>query len=210
MLVLCIVDIGTSNMGIKYRPGEKQDCAKLAELINIASDGVVEYLFHDLVPGMTPVQVIAHNHKNDNYPHSYKSVIVATDGDNVAGMALSYPSSYHKITDEMRNFFPLERIEHFSSFYSSRVENTWFLDALCVVENHRRSGIGEKLISLTKKKAVENGYNTLSLIAFADNVLAIPVYMHTGFKIVQKVELRGNEFIKHEDGCLLMKCKINT
>jgi hypothetical protein len=38
-----------------YRPAEKEDSAKLAELINIASDGVVEYLFHDLIPGMTPV-----------------------------------------------------------------------------------------------------------------------------------------------------------
>jgi hypothetical protein len=62
-------------MEIKYRPGEKQDCAKLAELINIASDGVVEYLFHDLVPGITPVQVIAHNLENDRSPHSYKNAI---------------------------------------------------------------------------------------------------------------------------------------
>ena len=197
-------------MEIKYRPGEKKDCAKLAELINIASDGVVEYLFHGLVPGMTPVQVIAHNLENDNYPHSYKSAIVATDKNDIIGMALSYPSSYHKITDEMRSFFPAERLEHFSAFYSSRVENTWFLDALCVIESHRRSGIGEKLISLTKEKAVEKGFNALNLIVFADNALAMPVYKRTGFEIVQKVELRGNEFIKHEDGCLLMKCKIST
>ena len=68
-----------SNRKIKYRPGEKKDFAKLAELINIASDGVVEYLFHDLVSGMTPVQVVAYNLENDKYPHSYKSAIVATD-----------------------------------------------------------------------------------------------------------------------------------
>jgi len=197
-------------MEIHYRPGEKKDCAKLAELINIASDGVVEYFFHGLVPGMTAVQVIAINHENDNYPHSYKSAIVATENNDIVAMALSYPSSYHKISDEMRGFFPAERLEHFSAFYSSRVENTWFLDALCVIESHRRRGIGEKLISLTKEKAVANGYNALSLIVFADNALAIPVYIRTGFEIVQKVELEGNEFIRHEDGCLLMKCKINT
>lgn len=110
----------------------------------------------------------------------------------------------------MRNFFPAERLDHFSAFYSSRAENTWFLDALCVIESHRRSGIGEKLISLTKEKAVENGYNALSLIVFADNALAIPVYKHSGFEIAQKVELRGNEFIKHEDDCLLMICEIIT
>jgi len=197
-------------MEIKYRPGEKKDCAKLAELINIASDGVVEYLFHDLVPGMTPVQVVAHNLENDNYPHSYRSAVVAAEETDVIGMALSYPSSYHKITDEMRSFFPVDRLEHLSHFYSSCIENSWFLDALCVIESHRRGGIGKKLISLTKEKAVENGYNALRLIVFADNALAIPVYERTGFEVVHKVELKGNEFIKHNDGCLLMKCEITT
>ena len=195
---------------IKYRSAKKEDSRKLAEQINIASDGVVEYLFHDLIPGMTPVQVVAYNLENDNYPHSYKSAFGACDGDELVGMALSYPSSYHKITDEMRSFFPADRIEHLTAFYSSRVENTWFLDALCVIENHRRRGIGAKLLSLTKEKAIESGCNTLSLIVFADNTLAIPLYEHTGFEFVQKVELRGNEFIKHDDGCLLMKCEITT
>jgi len=199
-----------AGMTFKYRPAEKEDSAKLAELINIASDGVVEYLFHDLVPGMTPVQVVAYNLENDNYPHSYRSAVVAAEETDVIGIALSFPSSYHKITDEMRSFFPEDRLEHLSRFFSSRIENSWFLDALCVIESHRRSGIGEKLISLTKERAVENGYNALSLIVFADNALAIPVYERTGFEIVQKVELRGNGFIKHEDGCLLMKCEITT
>jgi ribosomal protein S18 acetylase RimI-like enzyme len=197
-------------MGIKYRYGKKEDSGKIAELINIASDGVVEYLFRDLVPGTTPVQIVAHNLENDNYPHSYKNTIVATDKNDIVGMALSYPSSYHKITDEMRSFFPAVRLERFTHFFSSRIENSWYLDALCVVESHRKRGIGEKLISLTKERAVENGSNALSLIVFADNALAIPFYKRTGFEIVQKVELRGNEFIKHEDGCLLMKYENTT
>jgi len=67
---ICAKDMGDSNMEIKYRPGEKKDCVKLAKRVNIASDGVVEYLFHGLVPGMTPVQVLAHNYENDNYPCS--------------------------------------------------------------------------------------------------------------------------------------------
>jgi ribosomal protein S18 acetylase RimI-like enzyme len=203
-------EIRRNTVEIKYRPGKKENSEKIAEMINIASDGVVEYLFHDLVPEMSPVQVVAHNLGNDNYPHTYKSAVVACDRNDLVGMALSYPSSYHRITDEMRGFFPPERLEHFSAFYSSRVENTWFLDALCVIESHRRLGIGEKLISLTKEKAVKNGYNAMSLIVFADNALAIPVYERTGFEVVQKVELRGNEFIRHEDGCLLMKCEIAT
>jgi ribosomal protein S18 acetylase RimI-like enzyme len=198
------------NMKLKYRPAEKADSEKLAELITIASDGVVDFLFHDLVPGMTPVQVIAHNLENDYYPHSYRSAVVAAEETDVVGMALSYPSSYHKITDEMKRFFPVDRLEHLRHFYSSRVENSWYLDTLCVDENHRKKRIGMKLISLTKETAVENGFNALSLIVFSQNRMAISLYENTGFEIVQKVELKGNQFIKHEDGCLLMKCEIIT
>jgi ribosomal protein S18 acetylase RimI-like enzyme len=193
---------------INYRPAQKDDSPKLAALINMASDGVVDYLFHGLVPGMTPVQVVAFNLENDNYPHSYKSAIVACDGNDLVGMALSYPSSFHKITDEMRRFFPEERLAHFAHFYSSRVESSWFLDALCVYESHRRCGIGQKLITLTMEKAVKNGFTNLSLIVFADNTLAIPVYERFGFKVVQKIDLRSNNYIQHADGCLLMTCKI--
>lgn len=197
-------------MEIKYRVGIKKDSSKIAELINTASDGVVEYLFHELVPGMTPVQVVAHNLQNDNYPHTYSSAIVATDNDEIVGMALSYPSSFHRITDEMRGFFPKDRMEHLRIFFSSRVENSWFLDALCVLKNHRLRGIGDKLISFTKEKAIENGFTALSLIVFADNELALPLYKRTGFEVVRKVELLENEFIKHKDDCFLMKCEINT
>ena len=137
-------------------------------------------------------------------------VIVAEEENDVIGMSLSFPSSYHKITNTMRNYFPVDRMEHLRHFYASRVQDSWLLDALCVIESHRRQGIGEKLISLTKEKAVENGCRTLSLITFADNDLAIPFYKRTGFEIVEKVELRGNEFIKHEGGCLLMNCEFIT
>lgn len=193
-------------MSYEYGPAEKKDCAALAELINLASDGVVEYLFRDLVAGMTPVQLIAKNLENVDSPHCYKSAIVARDGGDVVGMALSYASNYHYISDEMRGFFPADRLAHLSDFYAARVENSWYLDTLGVFEGHRRQGIGEKLISLTKERAVENGYNALSLIAFADNELALPVYKRTGFEIVRKVELVENEFIKHKNGSLLLNC----
>ena len=197
-----------ADIAFKYRPAEKKDCKKLAELINIASGGIVEYLFHDLVPGMTPVQVVAYNLESENSPYSYRSTVVAAEENEVIGMALSFPSSYHKITNTMRDFFPPDRMEHLSHFYAACVQDSWMLDALCVIESHRRRGIGEMLISLTKEKAVENRCKSLSLIAFADNTPAISFYKRTGFEIVERVELQGNDFIRHEGGCLLMKCEI--
>ena len=195
-------------MAISYRPAEKGDSFRIAELINIASDGVVAHLFHDLVPEMNPVQLIAYNLEQNNYPHSYQNASVAVDGPKVIGMALSYPSSYHKITDEMRNFFPKERLDHLSDFYSARVQDSWYLDALGVDGIHRRKGIGKRLVELTQKKAKENGYKVLSLIAFADNSPALGLYNDLGFQVVKEVNLEGNEFIPHQEGCLLLRCDV--
>ncbi len=76
-------------MNITYREGKKEDSCRIAELIDIASKGAVEFLFHDLVPGMSPVQLVAHNLENDRFPHSYRSAMVAEHEREIAGMALA-------------------------------------------------------------------------------------------------------------------------
>lgn len=197
-------------MKVDYRTGKKKDSQTIAELIRIASGGVVDYLFRDVVPGLSPVQAVASLLKEDLYPHSYRSAVVAVAKGAVVGMALSYPASYHTLSDDMRAFFPANRLAHLESFFTSRVEGSWYIDALGVLEDYRGYGIGKKLIALTKEKAIENGHHLLSLIVFADNDLALPVYQSTGFEIVAKVALEGNDFIPHKGGCLLMKCNLHS
>jgi GNAT superfamily N-acetyltransferase len=197
-----------SIMEISYRNGRKEDCAILAEFINIASGGVIEYLLHDLVPDMKPVQMVAHNLSADDSYYSYKNAIVAEYKQNLVGASLSYPSSFHRTAEEMKNFLPQDRLEHFKAFNSARVEGSLLLYALYVDERFRGKGIGARLITLTKKKAKEEGLNALSLMVFADNIDAHRFYVRCGFKTVKSVELKPHELIPHEGGCLLMKCEI--
>ena len=95
---------------ITYRVGRKDDCLRIAELDNIASGGAIEYLFRDLIPGMTPVEIIALNLEQDSYPHTFRNVILAEYKAQILGMALSFPAKYHTITRQMRRFFPAERL----------------------------------------------------------------------------------------------------
>lgn len=195
-------------MDISYRSGRKEDCEVLARLVNTASEGIIEYLFHDLNPDVTPLQMVAHNLSNENSYYSYKNAIVAEYNQNPIGVSLSYPSSFHQITEEMRNFLPEDRLEHFKSFYASRVADSLFLDALCVDGQFRGRGIGTQLISLTKQKGIDAGFNALSLMVLADNTAAQHLYVRCGFKTVKTVELNSHDLIPHEGGCLLMKCEI--
>ena len=200
---------GTHDMDITYRTAAKADCLQMAEMITIASGGVVEFLFHDFTPELTPVQIVAHNLENSPGSHTYKNAIVAEYDDRVIGLALSFPSHFHEITTEMRQVFPPDRLEHLSNFYAARVEDSFFLDALCVDQQLRKNGIGGKLISLTKKRAKQNDFDTLSLVVFADNTAALSVYHAHGFEIVAPLELNSHERIPHKGGCFLMKSHID-
>jgi len=193
-------------MTTTYRTATVEDCDALAYLIMIASDGIIDFMCHDLIPGMAPRQLVSQNLKNDGQYYCYKNAVVACDGKDIVGLSLSFPSSLHGINDEMRASFPEDRLLHLGDFFSARVEPSWYLDALCVSEAYRRRGIGEKLISITKRKALDNGYRSLSLITFADNGTALSLYQRTGFKTVRKVVLEPNDYINHHKGCLLMDC----
>ena len=193
-------------MNITYRTGRAEDCLGLAEFIYIASDGVVEFLFRDLIPGWRPVDMIAHNMEKDEEHYTYKNTVVAEDEGNVIGASFFYPSCHHVISDEMRKFFPEERLEHLKHVLTGRVENSLYLDTLCVDKNFRGNGVGGELISLTKKKAVEQEFNSLSLIALADNTNAHRLYYRCGFEIVSHIEMEVHELIPHEGGAFLMRC----
>jgi ribosomal protein S18 acetylase RimI-like enzyme len=193
---------------INFREGRKEDSNRIAELDNVASGGALDFLFHDLIPGMTPVQLVASSLENDHYPHSYRSVVVAEHNNNIVGMSLSFPSRYHAVTDELRSFLPSDRLEHFFDFFSSRIEGSYFLDALCVDEKYRGLGIGTALIKLTAQKARQEGFTALSLIAFADNAKALKLYRKIGLEVVKHIDLKPHKYIRHDGGCLLMKYDI--
>jgi ribosomal protein S18 acetylase RimI-like enzyme len=195
-------------MEVSFRNGRKEDCTVLAELVSIASEGFIEFLFHDLISDMTPVQMVAHNLESDKYPRTYKNTIVAESDEKIVGMALSILSHFHKITEEMKEFFPEERLEHLKHFFSARVDNSLLLDTLCVDEKFRGKGIGAQLISLTKNKAKEADFGILSLMVLVDNTDTQRLYRRCGFEVAENVDLKSHELIPHEGGCILMKFEI--
>lgn len=123
-------------------------------------------------------------------------------------MTLSYPAEFHCITDDLKGFLPEKRLGHFEDYYSSRVDGSYFLDAISVYEEYRGRGIGKSLLEHTKKKALYEGYNELSLIVFSDNENAIRFYNDNKFEYVKSIELKRHELIPHTGGCLLLKCGI--
>ncbi|BBM00119.1 GNAT family N-acetyltransferase [Microbulbifer sp. GL-2] len=195
-------------MNVNYRQGKKEDSYRIAELDYKASDGALEYLFHELVPNTSSVQILSDGLEQDIYPHTFRSCIVAESDQKIIGMALSYPAQFHCITDELVNFLPPDRLERFREFYSTRAEGSYFLDAMCVEKIYRGAGVGKLLLEYTKIKASSEDYAELSLIVFSDNTKAIKFYKKHGFKSIKKIKLEPHKLIPHDGGCILMTCTL--
>lgn len=191
-------------MDILYRIGKPEDSLKIAEGIERASGGIVEFLFHGLLGAHTATEVMASSLQEKQGSDSYENAIVAEYQGNIIGVVYSYPAKFHGITENTRSFFPSDRLAFLGEFYNSRVENSWFLDSIFVDEQFRSEGIGSKLIELTKQKAREQGYKQLSLMVMADNTVARRTYEKNSFRIVKHIDIQEHELIPHKGGIYLL------
>jgi ribosomal protein S18 acetylase RimI-like enzyme len=189
-------------------PAQKKDCPHLARLAEMASGGMSDFLFLDLVPGKSPAEVMAISYATKGQPHSYGNTIVAKEKRKVIGMALGYDSRHHGINQEMKDFFPADRLEHLAAFYQAKVEKSFYLSTLAVEPEYQGKGVGQSLIARLKGRARDRGLESLSLIVFKDNEKALRVYHKTGFTIVSPVRIDPHRLIPHKGGAYLMQCPV--
>lgn len=194
---------------IRYRTATQADAPEIAELIAIASGGMVEFLFQDFAPNLDELLAIltiaVANHLSEM---SYNNTDVAVFRGNVVGMANSYPADRHRLTETMKRFFSPERLSAIADFYSSRVEGSFYLSTIAVRENCRSQGIGTALIERVKAKAKRQNFSALSLIVWSDNVEAIRLYQQQQFQPVKRVQVGQHPLLPHANGCILMKCPL--
>lgn len=197
-------------MDIEYREAQTEDCPVLAEYIYHASDGLLDYLFEGIIPGLTVTQLLTHGLEDETRYNSYRSVLVAEYSHHVIGLIQVYPSLYHRIDDEMRTFIPGERLEKLTEFYRSGIDNSLLINAMFVAKEFRCRGIGAALLALAraKAKAKSMGLRKLSLFVLADNIIAQNVYHANGFKRIKEIEFQDGAKINHEGGFYSMACDV--
>lgn len=195
-------------MDIQYREAQKEDCPVIAEYIYRASDGLLDYLFEGIIPGMTVIQLLTHGLEDEARYNSYRGALVAEYNHNLVGLIQTYPSMYHRIDDEMKAFIPGERLEKLIEFYCSGINSSLVINAMFVAEKFRCRGIGTALISLAKTKAKSMGFRKLSLFVLADNITAQNVYSSNGFTMIKEIGFQDGAKINHEGGFYSMACDI--
>lgn len=191
---------------IRYRPATAGDAPALARLAIAASGGLLEYLLEDIAPGQAPVELLRDLFADPDGELSFRDVDVAECEGRAIGMAHGFPASRYGISEPMRAQIPANRLRRVEAFFSRRVDRSLFLNILSVDEAFRGQGIGQHFLEVLKARAAAEGYESASLLVWADNVGAARLYRRCGFEMVETVPVDADTKLPHPDGALLMRC----
>ena len=146
---------------ITYRMAGPDDSRDIARFMCIAGGGVYEFLFDDLIPFVTAVDLLSSGIGSEHYPISYRNCCVASvghDGDIVAA-ANVFPADLLK--EDHYVLFGSERHNHIRPMLELQDWGSMFLNSLAVSDAHRGSGIGAALLDWAEARTAEAGYRPL-------------------------------------------------
>jgi ribosomal protein S18 acetylase RimI-like enzyme len=169
-----------------YRDARKDDARALAQLIEIAGEGIPGYLWAQQArDGRTALDVGTERAARDDANFSYRNAVVAHLDGKVAGMLLAYrlpaPSAEDLagLPDIPPLLRPLVELEY-------QVPGSFYVNALAVFEPYRGRGIGAALLAIAGTRAREAACGELSVQVFAENEGAHRLYQRSGYGIADR------------------------
>jgi ribosomal protein S18 acetylase RimI-like enzyme len=189
---------------ITYRMARPDDSGELARYMCIAGGGLYEFLFDDLIPFVTAVDLLSAGIGGERYPVSYRNCCVAALGDDGAIVAAANVFPADRLKEDHYALLGSERHSHVRPMLELQDWGSMFLNSLAVSDAHRGSGIGARLLDWAEASTAEAGYDRLSLHVWADNGPALNLYKLRGFVELGVAEIPPHPRLPHHGGSILM------
>lgn len=175
---------------MKISKATPEDAANLAYLINLAGEGIPEFLWSEMITGQeTALEVGTQRAAREDGGFSYKNAKVVRLEQEVAGMIIAYqldnPYDPGDLNDYPAVVRPLIELE-------AKAPGSWYINALATMEQYRGLGIAKALILEAEKQAKDAQVKTMSLIVAAENQAAKQLYLDLGYQ--QKASLPAVNF----------------
>jgi len=196
-------------MDAALRRATEADIPDLARLFIMAADGIVDAVYHDLVPGLALEKIFEWRFSQFGTVLSYEYCWVAQDGLQVAGMVNAYPidhladapSDPRLTADRLAVFRPFETLRE-------QAAGSYYINLVAVYPEWRGKGIGHRLIGLATSDAQQQGLTELSLIVFEQNSRAVALYRRLGFEISARSQVAPHRLIRRTGDLVLMKRRL--
>ena len=171
----------------QIREATAQDALPLAKLIDIAGEGIPNWLWQkSCQAGETPLEIGAERARRTSGGFSYTNALIAEQNGKPAGMVLSYAIKEEPQDDP--NDLP-EPIAPFVELEKHSV-NTWYINDLAVFAGKRGLGIGTRLMKQAETLALDAGYARMSIQVYEQNVGAVKLYTSLGYKLTHSSAVR--------------------
>ena len=166
---------------MKIEAARKSDAGALVHLINIAGEGLPEYLWAQMCEaGEAPLSFGKKRAERVEGGFSFRNAQVVRVNEDIAGMLLSYrqddPYDVGDPTELLEVVRPLVLLE-------AQAPGSWYINALAVHENYRRRGVARALMQEAEKLANENDVSSMSIIVSSENESAKALYTSVGYRI---------------------------
>ena len=157
------------------------DAADLARLINMAGEGLPEYLWRDEAErrGVSSMQLGARRAGREEGGFSYRHARVAVIDGSMAGMSLAYrlddpgdPVEPESLPPMVRPLVELEAL----------APGSWYINAVAAYPEWRGQGVGNALMMDCEEAAVAAGVYAMSLIVASENAAAHRLYLRLGYR----------------------------
>ena len=179
-----------------FRRAIPDDARAIAELIDCAGQGIPTLLWADeAANGETPLDVGARLAGRTGYALCYENAVVAEHEGRVTALLLGCLDNTEDtdLADAPEIVHPLIRLKR-------HAPRTWHVHALAVAPDHRRQGLGTRLLRIVDALAAEEGLTETSLTVAEGNGNARRIYEREGYRVAAsepmvpdpRISLTGN------------------
>jgi len=193
---------------VSLRFGHAGDISVIASLINLAGNGLFEFLLDDLVPHLSAIDFLSYAVSDSDSSFSYSNAILAEKGDEVLGLALCYPGEEFSLPWVARKLIPNKRLEHIQALLDCKLDGTLYLNSLAVAEGVRKMGTGRMLLGCVGELSQYLALDKVTLHVWDKNEAALRIYHEAGFKTNKFVDIMPDKRLPFEGGMLQMEAKV--
>ena len=157
-----------------HRLARPDDARTLAELVNIAGEGLALHVWTDMaLPGQSAWEVGRNRAARDSGGFSYRNAIVRELNGEIVSCLIGYPLEHSpspvNYDDMPAMFVPLQQLE-------DEVPGTWYVNVLATYPHSRGKGYGGRLLDIAEQLAREAHCSGLSVIVSDANSAARRLY----------------------------------
>jgi ribosomal protein S18 acetylase RimI-like enzyme len=190
---------------VAIRPATRADCRRIAELFQISSEGVVDYIWEQLkpeYPGLSPLEIGERRYRRESTPFSYHNCLMAEHVGEAIGML-------HAFVMEARDGPPGPIDPVLRPYAEMEAPGSFYIAGLAVLPGYQGRGIGTRLLAAGRERARTLGATELSLIVFAGNRGALRLYAREGFEEIDRRPIVPHPLIAHTGDALLMTAPLS-